>query len=310
MIDLYGNCTSIELVDPRRAINNFSRGSNSSSSRSSFRSQTTTTTTTQRPWPNVPTHNIMPHTVALPPPSVSNHHQLNSGNTSPFDFTSFFFLNFNFNLQKLKYFDFTSFVNRIHHYYFNRPEDDIETVIAKKRQVVMNRRVVAKRTLSQDSNEELRLTMQNARDVLLSDTLPDKLIEEPSDDETIKENILKDLESEIHFSDVDDNDSNDESKPPVNRKNENNVFLKSGSIKSEYIKNIVKKSMENSDDDDDIIDDSVNEIMTKKSETENNEKVKTEDQPQPSTSATTSEEKSLFKCAAKKTNRRNYRKPK
>ena len=80
MIDLYGNCTSIELVDPRRAINNFSRGSNnSSSSRSSFRSQTTTNTTQQRPWPNVPTHNIMPHTVALPPPSVSNHHQLNSG---------------------------------------------------------------------------------------------------------------------------------------------------------------------------------------------------------------------------------------
>ena len=195
--------------------------------------------------------------------------------------------------------DFTKFL------IFYRPEDDIETVIAKKRQVVMNRRVVAKRTLSQDSNEELRLTMQNARDVLLSDTLPDKLIEEPSDDETIKENILKDLESEIHFSDVDDNDSNDE---PMNRKNENNVlFLKSGSIKSEYIKNIVKKSMENSDDDDDIIDDSVNEIMIKKSETEN-EKVKTEDQ-QPSTSGT-SEEKSLFKCAAKKTNGRNYRKPK
>ena len=95
----------------------------------------------------------------------------------------------------------------------------------------------------------------------------------------------------------------------MNRKNENNVlFLKSGSIKSEYIKNIVKKSMENSDDDDDIIDDSINEIMIKNSETENNEKVKTEDQ-QPSTSGT-SEEKSLFKCAAKKTNGRNYRKPK
>ena len=72
MIDLYGNCTSISLVDPRRAMNNFSRGStNSSSSRSSFRSQQN-----QRPWPNVPTHQIMPHTVALPPappPMSSNH---------------------------------------------------------------------------------------------------------------------------------------------------------------------------------------------------------------------------------------------
>ena len=60
MVDLYGNCTSIELMDSRRSTNNFSR-SNGSSTRSSFREQQ------QRPWPNVPTHQIMPTTVALPP---------------------------------------------------------------------------------------------------------------------------------------------------------------------------------------------------------------------------------------------------
>ena len=78
MIDLYGNCTSIELVDPRRSMNNFSRGSTSSSSRSSFRSQFAQDmmATQQRPWPSVPTHQIMPHTVALPPPVVSNNHGL------------------------------------------------------------------------------------------------------------------------------------------------------------------------------------------------------------------------------------------
>ena len=63
LIDLYGNCTSIELLDQRRSANNFSRSSNGSSNRSSFREQQ------QRPWPNVPTHQIMPTTVALPPMS-------------------------------------------------------------------------------------------------------------------------------------------------------------------------------------------------------------------------------------------------
>ena len=46
----------------------------------------------------------------------------------------------------------------------------IETVIAKKRQIALNRR--SKRNMSQDSAEELRLSIQNARDVLLSDMLP------------------------------------------------------------------------------------------------------------------------------------------
>ena len=176
----------------------------------------------------------------------------------------------------------------------------------------MNRRV-AKRNLSQDSNEDLRLTMQNARDVLLSDNLPDKLIEEPpsDDDETIKENILKDLESDIHFSDEDDDSSsNDESKNPViSRKNNENdgLFIKhgnsegSGINKSEYVRNIVKKSMINTDDDD--TDDSDNEKNIEENEKVNNQNLLS----QPSTS--TSEEKSLFKSAAKKTNGRNYRKP-
>ena len=178
----------------------------------------------------------------------------------------------------------------------------------------MNRRV-AKRNLSQDSNEDLRLTMQNARDVLLSDNLPDKLIEEPpsDNDETIKENILKDLESDIHFSDDDDSSSNDESKNPVisRKNNENNgLFIKrgnsegSGINKSEYVRNIVKKSMANTEDD---TDDSDNEQIIEKNELTENEKVNTPNLPsQPSTS--TSEEKSLFKSAAKKTNGRNYRK--
>merc|ERR1719384_1663691 len=48
-------------MDQRRSANNFSRSSNGSSNRSSFREQQT------RPWPNVPTHQIMPTTVALPP---------------------------------------------------------------------------------------------------------------------------------------------------------------------------------------------------------------------------------------------------
>ena len=63
LIDLYGNCTSIELMDSRRSVNNFSR-SNQNSNRSSFREQQQR----QQPWPNVPTHQIMPTTVALPPP--------------------------------------------------------------------------------------------------------------------------------------------------------------------------------------------------------------------------------------------------
>ena len=179
----------------------------------------------------------------------------------------------------------------------------------------MNRRV-AKRNLSQDSNEDLRLTMQNARDVLLSDNLPDKLIEEPpsDDDETIKENILKDLESDIHFSD-DDDSSNDVSKNPVisRRNKENNgLFIKNGNSEgsginqSEYVRNIMKKSMVNTDDDD--TDDSENEKIIEKNESTENEKVYTPNlSSQPSTS--TSEEKPLFKSAAKKTNGRNYRKP-
>jgi len=57
MIDLYGNCTSIELADSRRSMNNFSN--RSTSARSSLRDH-------QRPWPNVPTHQIMPSSVALP----------------------------------------------------------------------------------------------------------------------------------------------------------------------------------------------------------------------------------------------------
>ena len=207
-------------------------------------------------------------------------------------------------------------ISRDFFFQFYRPEDDIETVIAKKRQVVMNRRV-AKRNLSQDSNEDLRLTMQNARDVLLSDNLPDKLIEEPpsDDDETIKENILKDLESDIHFSDDDDSSSNDESKNPVisRKNNENNgLFIKhgnsegSGINKSEYVRNIVKKSMVNTDDDD--TEDSDNEKITEKNGLTENEKVNTPNlSSQPSTS--TSEEKPLFKSAAKKKNGRNYRKP-
>jgi len=58
LIDLYGNCTSIELADSRRSMNNFSN--RSTSARSSLREH-------QRPWPNVPTHQIMPTSVALPP---------------------------------------------------------------------------------------------------------------------------------------------------------------------------------------------------------------------------------------------------
>jgi len=71
LIDLYGNCTEIELVDSRRSMNNFSN--RSTSARSSLRDH-------QRPWPNVPTHQIMPTSVALPPlippaQSVQNVHQ-------------------------------------------------------------------------------------------------------------------------------------------------------------------------------------------------------------------------------------------
>eukprot|EP00093_Oithona_nana_P001981 01981.XXX_7785_9386_1 [CDS] Oithona nana genome sequencing. len=67
LIDLYGNCTSIELMDSRRSVNNFSRSSNTNSNRSSFREPQQ-----RQPWPNVPTHQIMPTTVALPPTPMSN----------------------------------------------------------------------------------------------------------------------------------------------------------------------------------------------------------------------------------------------
>ena len=67
MIDLYGNCTSIQLVDSRRSMNNFSN--RNSSNRSSLRESAQ-----QRPWPSVPTHQIMPTSVALPPPAPFIHH--------------------------------------------------------------------------------------------------------------------------------------------------------------------------------------------------------------------------------------------
>jgi protein neuralized len=75
MIDLYGNCTSIELVDARRTVNNFSRTSGSSTGRSSQRSQ--------RTWPNVPTHHIMPAVVALPPAVVVPQNDINSRSSRP-----------------------------------------------------------------------------------------------------------------------------------------------------------------------------------------------------------------------------------
>ena len=58
-----------ECVFTKKKI--FFTGSNGSSTRSSFRSQHQQQIQNQRPWPNVPTHQIMPHTVALPPLSVN-----------------------------------------------------------------------------------------------------------------------------------------------------------------------------------------------------------------------------------------------
>merc|ERR1712029_1250449 len=55
-------------MDSRRSVNNFSRSTNQNSNRSSFREQQQR----QQPWPNVPTHQIMPTTVALPPPQNMN----------------------------------------------------------------------------------------------------------------------------------------------------------------------------------------------------------------------------------------------
>ena len=73
-----------------------------------------------------------------------------------------------------------------------------------------------------------RLTIQNARDVLLSDKLPENLVNEPEADGSIKEAILKDLESEINFYDTSSSSSNEEEQETKNNSLKNSIKNRDG----------------------------------------------------------------------------------
>ena len=185
---------------------------------------------------------------------------------------------------------------------FNNEQEteSIETVIAKKRKIALHRR--SRRNPSQDS-EELRLTLHNARDVLLSDAKPNLLVNAPESDDSMNEDILKELESEIHFNDTATNtSSNDDDNESVKKIPNKGTGKKSAQAKSEYVRQILSriKSSDSDSSEDDSKETELNEDTT---------------EPQPSTSrdvgandSERSTNKSSFKKGSK--GKRNYRKPK
>ena len=185
---------------------------------------------------------------------------------------------------------------------FNNEQEteSIETVIAKKRKIALHRR--SRRNPSQDS-EELRLTLHNARDVLLSDAKPNLLVNAPESDDSMNEDILKELESEIHFNDTTTNtSSNDDDNESVKKIPNKGTGKKSAQAKSEYVRQILsrRKSSDSDSSEDDSKETELNEDTT---------------EPQPSTSRDVGEnasQKSSSKSSFKKGSKgkRNYRKPK
>ena len=185
---------------------------------------------------------------------------------------------------------------------FNNEQENesIETVIAKKRKIALHRR--SRRNPSQDS-EELRLTLHNARDVLLSDAKPNLLVNAPESDDSMNEDILKELESEIHFNDTTTNtSSNDDDNESFKKIPNKGTGKKSAQAKSEYVRQILSriKSSDSDSSEDDSKETELNEDTT---------------EPQPSTSrdvgandSERSTNKSSFKKGSK--GKRNYRKPK